>query len=218
MAIANPLGDICDVGAAFPSLCSLTLNSTKLSKWKSVEALTALPDLRELSLLSVPLGQAMKEKERRFAVIARMPALSKLNKSEISETERENAERWAIRHYQGKRQQPSTYQQLVETHGHLEPLAKVNLTPHHQACILFHIEHPDWQRTESHTVDLHQTTTQLKHWLSRKLDILQSKFRLFYEDAEVMGLECTNEELRGRTRQLLAFNMKDGDHIHVQIL
>ena len=163
VAIANQLNKITNVTSpsVFPSLNCLTLNSTlnstNLSKWSSVDALTALPDLRDLSLLGVPLDQRMREKERRFA---RMPSLLVLNKSVISATERENAERWAIRHYHDKKDKLSTYQRLVEVHGPpLQPLADLSLAPlHHEATIQFHIDHEDWKRMEVHTVDLHQTT------------------------------------------------------------
>ena len=218
--MANPLGDIREVHPVFPSLCCLTLNSTKLSEWRSVEALATLPDIRDLSLLAVPLGQAMEEKERRFAVIVRMPSLSKLNKSEITPTERENAERWAIRHYRGKREQPSTYQQLVEIHGDLKPLVDLNFDPHpyDQATIQFDIEHSEWKRSETHTLDLHQTIGQLKRWLAKQLDVSQSTFRLHYEDSDIKGAALSTNELRSRGKKLHAYKMKDGDRIYVQLL
>lgn len=130
VAIANPLSKITVPIASphiFPSLNCLTLNSTQLSKWSSIEALATFPDLVDLSLLNVPLGQHMRESERRFAIIARLPSLQLLNKSQVTPTERENAERWAIRHYHDKKDKLHTYQQLVNIHGLLQPLADVNL-------------------------------------------------------------------------------------------
>lgn len=217
VVIANPLRDTPNIATVFPSLRSLTLNSTQLSQWRSIEALTTLPRLQDLGVHSTPLGHAMQEKDRRFAIIARMPALRKLNKSEISVTERENAERWAVRYYQRNSEQPRNYQQLVETHGLLAQLADVDLSPHHQAVIQFHIDHAHWKRCEVHTVDLHQTVGQLKHWLSRQLNFSQSKLRLFHVDPRVEGIVSTDLHCY-RTRQLFSFQIKDGDHIHVQIL
>ena len=158
----------------------------------------------------------MREKGRRFAVIARLPSLQLLNKSQISPTERESAERWAIRHYRDKKDKLHTYQQLVDIHGLLQPLAEINLSPlQHQATMQFHIDHEDWKKTEIHSVDLHWTIGQLKQWLSQKHNVPQAKIRLFHEDKDDMGMTV---KVIGHRRTLLAFKMKDGDGIHVQLL
>ena len=133
------------MGQAFLSLRSLTLSSTNLSDWSSVESLASPPDLSDLRMYGVPLGQ---ERERRFSVIARMPTLRWLNKSEISSMERENAERWLIRLYQDKTERPQVYQTLVDTHGLLQPLLDLDLSSHHKVSLQFLIDHEDWRRTE----------------------------------------------------------------------
>lgn len=158
----------------------------------------------------------MRESERRFAIIARLPSLQLLNKSQVTPTERENAERWAIRHYHDKKDKLHTYQQLVNIHGLLQPLADVHLSPlQHQATLQFHVDHDDWKKTEIHSVDLHWTTGQLKQWLSRKHNVPQSKVRLFYENMDDMGVVI---QVMGHRRPLLAFQINDGESIHVQLL
>ena len=99
-------------------------------------------------MCSVPLGQGMSERERRFSIIARMPGLLRLNKSDISVTERENAERWLIRRYQDETEKPQIHQTLVDTHGLLEPLADINLSPSHEVTLQFLIDHADWRQRE----------------------------------------------------------------------
>ena len=210
VAISNPLRDVPEVGMAFPSVHSLTLSSTQLADWSSIESLASLPDLRDLRMCSVPLGQEMSERDRRFSVIARMPALRWLNKSE---TERENAERWFIRRYQDQAKRPRIFQTLVDTHGLLQPLVDLSLSPAHKVTLQFYIDHEDWKRTEVEKVDVRQTTGRLKQTWSRRLNVTVSKLRLFYVDMEV---DC-NSELTGTTRQLQTYKMKDGDRIHVQL-
>ena len=74
-------------------------------------------------------------RERRFSVIARMPALRWLNKSEISSTER-NAERWLIQlrigSHRDNTERPKVYQTLVDTHCLLQPVLDLDLSSHHQ--------------------------------------------------------------------------------------
>ena len=208
------------MGAVFPCLCCLSLNSTRLSHWPTVDTLASLPQLQELSLLGVPLTADMDTKEARFAIIARLPGLLKLNKSPVSEVEREQAERWAIRTYrgQGERERPAGYQRLVEAHGDVPSLAEVDMTPHHQATLEFHLEFPERERTEVRSINLRQSTSQLKQWVSRWLDTPLSKLRVFYVDLDLLGSCSCTEELRSNRRQLFSYNMKDGDRIYVQIL
>lgn len=214
VAIGNPLEDIPEVREEFPALHSLTLNSTKLSEWQSIEHLSSLPALCDLSVRSVPLGEELTEEERRFGTIARVPRLQRLNKSEVSETEREDAERWIIRHYLGSDNKPALYQQLVEKHGNLQPLPDIDLSPHCQASIRFDFEFSDHKRTEEHTIDLRQSTAQLRGWVSRHLDLPQQTLRLFYVDAD----DSQSYTMTCRVRPLYAYDMKDGDQILVQIL
>ena len=214
VAIGNPLEAIPEVQEEFPALYCLTLSSTKLSEWRSIEHLSSLPALCNLSVRCVPLGEGMSEEERRLSTIARMPRLQKLNKSEISETEREDAERWIIRRYLGSDSKPALYQQLVEKHGSLQPLPDIDLSPHSQASIEFHFDYPDHQRVEEHTVDLRQSAAQLKRWVSGLLDLPQRRLRLFYVAAEDSG----SYSMACRVRPLHAYGMKDGDQVLVQIL
>ena len=143
-----------------------------------------------------------------------MPALLRLNKSDISVTERENAERWLIRRYQDETEKPQIHQTLVDTHGLLDPLADINLSPSHEVTLQFLIDHTDWKITETERVDVRQTTGSLRLTWSRRLQVSTSKLRLFYIDPEVDG----NQVLWGSSRRLLDYKMKDGDQIHVQLL
>ena len=217
VAISNPLKEVRqEEGQAFPSLQSLTLSSTQVSDWTSIESLASLPNLSDLRMYSVPLGQEMGGQERRLSVIARMPALHRLNKSEISYTERENAERWLIRLYRDSPERPKIYQTLVDIHGLLQPLCDLDLSSGRRVSLQFLIDHEDWKRTEIENVDMCQTTGQLRQIWSQRLNVAVSKLRFFYVDMEVE--EEAPHEITRNTRRLFVFKMKDGDRIHIQLL
>ena len=219
VATSNPVSEISPVDprAAFPELKSLNLNSSSIGNWKSVECLAALTKLTDLSLLKVPLGAEIDEKQRRFAIIARLPNLKRLNKSEITETEREDAERWLVRAFCHDPSPPAVYSALSQKHGELEPLVDVNLSgvpADFKTSIQFCFED---RRSEIHRIRLQQTILQLKRWVSKRIGAPSSTFKLFYVDTRPMYGNEEHMELRLDSRYLDRYPMKDGDRIEVQM-
>ena len=195
----------------FPSLSSLYLNDSSLSNWVSVEHLASLSKLTDLSILNLPLTTRLKEKERRFAVIGRLPELQSLNKSSITETEREDAERWLIRQFMDDPTPPTIYHTLVAKHGIVNRLADVDLRP--QTTALFEITFQD--KCEQHHVNIKQTLKKFKQWLSENIvGLPPSTFRVFYLD---VGSECGEIEMKYEQRELYRYRVKDGDKIHIQL-
>ena len=195
----------------FPSVSSLYLNDSSLGDWASVEHLTALPKLSELSILNLPLSANLKEKERRFAVIGRLPDLQSLNKSSITETEREDAERWLIRQFLDDPSPPSIYHSLVAKHGKVDKLVDVDLKPKVKARVEFHFE----DKCEYHTIKLEQTVKNLKQWLSGNfVGFPPSSFCLFHHDPESY---CGTEQMRYENRLLYSCGVKDGDKIYIEL-
>ena len=217
VATSNPLSEIPPPDpCVFPELSSLNLNGAKISKWKCIEQLNALASIKDLSLLKLPLAASMEEKTRRLAIVARLPKLRKLNKSEISETEREDAERWLIRQSEKGPNRPAVYDSLVKKHGSLNPLAAVDMTPKAtiEICYLY-----DDGRSELHCVNLNQSTSSLKKWVSQRIGTTPSSFRMFYVEPLLCLTEYPDSTLmRNNSKRLYSYGMKDGDQIHVQML
>lgn len=210
VATSNPLADIPPVReGVFPELQTLNLNKSSLSTWTAVEHLSALSRLTDLSLLRLPLGAELEEKKRRYAVIARMPRLKKLNKSDVTDSEREDAERWLIRQYENDQNPPAVYQSLVQKHGILDQLAQVDLSPKKEATVEFHFEDRD---TEVHCIKLYQTTLQLKRWVGKRIGMPTSTFRLAYLDQDSI---CGGVMMTFNSKYLYTYQMQDGDQIHV---
>ena len=214
VATSNPLAEVPPLDpSVFPELNSLNLNGAKISKWKCIDQLNALSRLNELSLLKLPLAAEMEEKNRRFAIVARLPKLKKLNKSDISESEREDAERWLIRQCMRDPNPPTVYDSLVKKHGNLSPLAEVDMTPKLEANIEFCYE--DFRRSEIHRVKLNQSVSSLTKWVGRRIHLAGSKFRLIYVHTD----ETLDEELMwSPSKRLYSFDVEDGDRIRVQII
>ena len=219
VAISNPLTSVCANTHHFKKLQSLNLNETDLSDWTSVECLSDLPSLTDLSLLKTPLGADLAEKYRRFATIARVPLLTRLNKSAIGVDEREDAERWLIRQYDSlpDHSQPRVYRHLVTKHGIVDQLADVDLSPKKKATLEFHFEDPE-RPVETHTVSLKQTTKQFKSWICKNLLGVPPSCNLLLMYGDQEGLEMYGTERMMYDRKMLfSYRMKDGDQIHVVI-
>jgi len=133
----NPLHQIAVKRAAdpakkdpcFPNLSRLVINKVLISRWEDVEALEGLPSLTELKALYIPAFSRLKKQERRFLFLARLPKIQFLNGSEVTEAEREDAERFLLRAYKRSEQKPGCYERLKEKHGTPEDLVEVNLAP-----------------------------------------------------------------------------------------
>ena len=195
----------------FPSLNSLYLNDSSLGNWKSVEHLASLPKLSELSVLNLPLSAHLKEKERRFAVIGRIPDLQSLNKSSITETEREDAERWLIRQFMDKVTPPPIYHTLVAKHGIVNRLAEVDLRPKTKAKVEITFQ----DKCEQYTININHTVKKFKQWLSENIvGLPPSELRVFYLD---VGSVYGEVEMRHDQRELYRYKVKDGDKFHIEL-
>ncbi|XP_022415978.1 tubulin-specific chaperone cofactor E-like protein isoform X3 [Delphinapterus leucas] len=70
-----------------------------LRSWEDIDKLNSFPKLEEVRLLGIPLLQPYTTEERRKLVIARLPSVSKLNGSVVTDGEREDSERFFIRYF-----------------------------------------------------------------------------------------------------------------------
>ncbi|MEE6484578.1 hypothetical protein FKM82_013923 [Ascaphus truei] len=111
----------------FPSLRSISLHKSGLNCWEDITKLNSLPKLQEVRLLGIPLLEPHSTEERRKLVISRLPSVSKLNGSVVTEGEREDAERFFLRYYMDlpKEDVPSRY------FGYLRCGHFCALVPHH---------------------------------------------------------------------------------------
>ncbi|VDM59591.1 unnamed protein product [Angiostrongylus costaricensis] len=117
------------------SLQSLNLGKTDISDWESIDGLDRLPSLVDLRILAIPLLESFNEDERIHLVVARIRNLRVLNGSIITLEQREQSERYFIRYYQDRDDKPYHYARLIEKHGHVEKLVKVDLTPKSSAVV-----------------------------------------------------------------------------------
>ncbi|CAG5871110.1 unnamed protein product [Menidia menidia] len=195
----------------FPSLRSINLNNSGLSKWEDIERLNFFPKLEEVKAKGIPLLQSYNTQDRRSLLLAQLPSVMVLNGSTVSPGEREDAERFFIRHYQHCPEQelPQRYHALVSKYGKLAPLAEVDLSPR---CTVVDVR---WgERVEAVSLRLEQTVGELKKHLKALLQLPSKGIRLFYINREMCSV-FGPEELKCSFRALHSYSIRDGDEILV---
>lgn len=214
IACSNPIREIPELSVAlFPSLQCLNLTNSALCTWASLEHLQALGKLEDLSVMKVPLGKEMAEKNRRKAFVARLPKIAKLNKSVVTEREREAAERWLIRDLQAKPDQSAFYQALVEKHGELKQLADIDLSPPKTMELEFHFDEEE-RPAEKRKVVLKQTIWEFKTWVGKNLlSMPPSRFRLLFDDKGWANRGL----LQHNQRTLYSYRFSEETEIHIQM-
>lgn len=195
----------------FPNLRSINLNNSGLSKWEDIERLNFFPKLEEVKAKGIPLLESYSTQERRSLLLARLPSVLLLNGGEISDGEREDAERFFIRYYQDcpAQELPERYHVLVSKYGHLAPLAEIDLTPR---CTMVDVRWGD--RVEAVSLRLEQSVGDLKKQLRALLQLPANGIRLFYINREMSSV-LGPEELRCSFRALHSYSIQDGDEILV---
>lgn len=194
----------------FPNLRSINLQNSGLNRWEDIEKLNFFPKLEKVRIQGIPLLQTYTNAERRSLMIAQLPSISMLNGSVISDSEREDAERFFIRHYGDcpEKELPCRYHCLVTKYGKLEPLAEVDLRPRCHAQVEVHFE----EKVEELNIRLDQTVAELKKQLATVVQLSTNGMRLYYIDK---GSAFGPEEMKYNTRALHSYSIQDGDEILV---
>ena len=157
-------------------------------------------------MLKIPLAAEMEGKQRRKAFVARLPKIAKLNKTMITDTERETAERWLLREMAGQPQVPAVYEELVQKHGRLDPLADVNLNPVKMVTLKI-VFWDQEDRVEERRVNVDQTVWKFKKMLAEKL----------------VGMPVTSFKLRAagkimkNEKYLYSYRFFDGDQVQIEM-
>ncbi|XP_036209610.1 tubulin-specific chaperone cofactor E-like protein isoform X3 [Myotis myotis] len=195
----------------FPNLRSISLHKSGLQSWEDIDKLNSFPKLEEVRLLGIPLLQPYTTEERRKLVIARLPSVSKLNGSVVTDDEREDSERFFIRYYVAVPQEevPFRYHELITKYGKLEPLAEVDLRPQSSAKVEVHFN----DQVEEMSIRLDQTVAELKKQLKSLVQLPPSGMLLYHLDHEA---PFGPEEMKYSSRALHSFGIRDGDKIYVE--
>ncbi|GAB1294096.1 Tubulin-specific chaperone cofactor E-like protein [Apodemus speciosus] len=198
----------------FPNLRSISLHKSGLQSWEDIDKLNSFPKLEEVRLLGIPLLQPYTTEERRKLVVARLPSVSKLNGSVVTDGEREDSERFFIRYYVDVPQEDvpfrfAEYHELITKYGKLEPLAEVDLRPQSSAKVEVHFN----DQVEEMSIRLDQTVAELKKQLKALVQLPPSSMLLYHFDHEA---PFGPEEMKFSSRALHSFGIRDGDKIFVE--
>ncbi|KAG5269125.1 hypothetical protein AALO_G00198550 [Alosa alosa] len=213
----NNLNAIQDAGDTlrrlFPNLRSINLHNAGLQQWEDIEKLTFFPKLEEVRIRGIPLLQNYTNTERRSLMIAHLPSVTNLNGSVVTDSEREDAERFFIRYYLNRPagEQPYRYHCLVTKYGKLEPLAEIDLRPKFHAKVEVHCE----EKVEQVSIRLDQTVAELKKQLKTVVRLSTNNMRLYYIDKDLHSPFGPEEMTSYSTRALYSYSIRDGDEILV---
>nr|CAG4648637.1 EOG090X05JJ [Polyphemus pediculus] len=192
----------------FPLLRSISLDNCIIDCWEELEQLRNWPSLVELRLKSCPLFRKLTEHERREMTIARLPNVSRLNGgTNISEKEREKAERNFLRRYHDRETKPTRYEELVQNHGEVQPLAEVSFAPPQVVEVCFMWGETRWRETN---LSVYMTAKELKDHICLKIGLPCSKVQIFHFD------HVSAEVMRFPSKKLYSYNVKDGDEFIIQ--
>ncbi|KAG7173152.1 tubulin-specific chaperone cofactor E-like protein [Homarus americanus] len=199
----------------FPNLKYLSLNSTKICTWDSVDVVNMFPKLLELRLQQCPLYENYKDEERRQLTIARLWRIQRLNGGGlITPEERENAERAFIRYYMNEEIRPQRYDELVHHHGELDPLVEVSLQPEKEVHVTIRFGEVTIQKV----ISVYARVLDLKKELEPEFGLPPNKMRIFYHDKGVdYGVAYAPEELKINSKQLYTINVHSGDEFIVEL-
>ena len=202
--------------APFSCLRYLNINNCQLSVWEDIDALGQLQSLTEASLLSIPIGDTLSEKECRMMYISRLQQLQKLNKSTISGDEREAAERWFIRLHLEEPNPPQIYHTLVKRHGKLLPLAEVNLGAKETARLRFTFHNITNRPPKEYEIDLEMTSRELRSWIGKELlQVPSNTLSIYYIDKNQPADGYGPELIIPSDKPIRSYRMTDGDEIDV---
>lgn len=201
----------------FHQLQSLSLSHSQVSQWDDLHVLSLFPSLCKVRILGIPLLDQIDAEKQRSFLVACLNNVQYLNGSEISSTEREDAERLFIRHFQAVNasERPAVFNRLVERIGKVGTLADVCLDPESHVDVSVKFENlPAIRRRYAVTM----TTGQLKKQLSSDVvGLPPSRFRVYYVDIEDEVQLYAPQEMKCLSRQLFSYRMKSNDQIIVQL-
>uniref|UniRef100_A0A915PXF8 Ubiquitin-like domain-containing protein n=1 Tax=Setaria digitata TaxID=48799 RepID=A0A915PXF8_9BILA len=185
----------------------LSLNKCLIDNWSSIEGLADIKTLQDLRIVAIPLFDEYANDEYFHLVVGRIPQLKILNGSTISAEQREQSERY----YDIREIKPKIFARLVERHGHVEQLCKVDMTPKKYAVVVVICEETGYSANLK--ISLTQTVSCLMRVLEKLTRIPVKRMRLFYINS---GNPFPNE-LRFLNQKLQALHIEDGDKICVQV-
>ncbi|XP_078676569.1 tubulin-specific chaperone cofactor E-like protein isoform X2 [Branchiostoma floridae x Branchiostoma belcheri] len=201
----------------FAELKSLSVSDTSLCSWRDLEGLRNIPKLDTLRIQGIPLLQDASPEDRRQLFIASLPSITKLNGSRVAENEREKAERFFLRHFADRDDQPATYRLLKEKHGELSPVRLVSIGRGFNRWAAVRLVYGG-RTVEQATLRTNQTIGKLRDYCAHLVKQYPGWVRL-YHVAKSSWEDGSSEmqELFLESLPLSRYDVKDGDEILIDV-
>ncbi|ESO85331.1 hypothetical protein LOTGIDRAFT_235828 [Lottia gigantea] len=203
----------------FQSLHTLCLTETHIHHTDHLEALTKFPSLKSVRLRDVPLYKEHNDEDSWKLYLASLPNIELFNGSEISATDRENSERFYLRHYLDFEEKPRRHEELEQKHGKLSKIVDIDLGGNFQkyAWLQFYI---NGKKSFKKRLCMRDSVDKLRTFVAKELKTSKRNFRLYYFPC-ALGHMFENGEFPEKEKlvanlPMSRFDMRDGDEIHIE--
>jgi hypothetical protein len=204
----------------FPNLHSLHLAGNKLDCWDCLDTLDQLSGLKNIRLNNIIFFESFDEVTRRNLAIARLQSITHLNGSAISPSNREDAERFYIRHYLDDEIKPTRYEELVARHGQLSKLGDVDLSP--QDIVTLRITCEEIGISQYNLpIKPSITVSQLRTHVSQIVGVKPGELAMIHVDAmkeEAWGVGAGHCHLNIMSVLVSTAGIEDEDEIKIRLL
>ncbi|CAJ0575004.1 unnamed protein product, partial [Mesorhabditis spiculigera] len=193
------------------TLTAITLSKTEIDDWESIDHLEHFPSLQEVRLTCTPVLEKFSDEERVHMITARLEKLKVLNGSIITDEQRETSERFFIRYFQDRDDKPPHYQRLLEKHGNIEKLVKVDLTPQLKVRLKLVCEETNFKCDV--TAPVNRSIAEFFRFLETQTGIQAGRMRVFHCRGENI---LSTTEIRPSKQAFHTTHAEDGDTFMVQ--
>ncbi|XP_064597374.1 uncharacterized protein LOC135463851 [Liolophura sinensis] len=208
-----------DSAKPFRNLSMLCLSQTRLSDWEHLSAINSFPSIKSLRITGISLADDLPQDDRRKLFLACLPSVKVLNGGEVSQTEREKAERHFLRHFLQKEEKPERYLELEQKHGKLTPLVEIDLTRGFQEWVTVKFVYNGTEVLED-KIRVMENVGKLKTFIRQKLckKLGITRFKMWHLACGPFhsspGVEL--EELFLDSLPLSRFDVQEADEIHIE--
>ncbi|XP_052790849.1 tubulin-specific chaperone cofactor E-like protein [Mya arenaria] len=207
----------------FQALETLCLSDTHIKKWKHLDALKAFPSLSSVRIKNIQLASKLSAEDRRNMFIACLPRIRNLNGSEISDTERERAERHLVRCFSEKKYKPPIYATLEKKYGKLTPLVDIDISKGYKEHVTLTF-HQNSEVVFTETVSVKEHTGSLRNMIGKKIGLVKGKqsLKMFHHytspQHQMDRVDDPFEQIPISALPLSRYDVLDGDEIHFEVV
>lgn len=207
------LGEESSIATAFPVLEVLSLNRTLLGSWTDIDKLRLFPMLRDVRLQGIPFLESYSPEDRRCELLARLPGITQLNGSTVTEGEHQSAERDFLKLYVLVDEKPARFYELLKVYGEQDPSTSLtNISPQPPVSVMIRMG----KRTHVTQAYPSQTLLDFKRSLESWTEMTPSRFVLIYRNKQAPP-GVPPQRLKDLDTTIRDLRVHDGDEFFIEM-